>query len=395
MKKLSLAVLVLLVLGSVSAWAGPYENSSVIGQVPDRVVITVKAGTPMALDKAAGPVKVGVASIDGLSARFSVTDMEQMYKGMTSNFKAKASRDYFDRVWAVDFPAHLDIHEVKAAYEALPEVEEVRLVDICKLYDAYLPDDVASSQYYLRNMSPGGASIRAVGAWNQSLGDSNIVVAVIDSGVDWHHPDLGGSHPDKVNGAIWTNWTEYYGTAGVDDDSNGKIDDIRGWDFVNVSASSGWPDEDVTTADNDPMDYGGHGTNCSGCVAAITNNGLGIAGTAPGCKIMAIRAGYLPNGETQGIVRMDFVSAGMLYAANNGANIINCSWGSSSYLAMAVNACLSEGLLVITAAGNDNSDTEISYLSSYPGVLAVAATDANDVRASFSNFASTSSWRVG
>ena len=387
MKKLLVIALAMMLLNAGIALAQPYENPSVIGQVPDRVVITVKEGVAMALDKSSGSVKVGVPALDALAQRFQVKDMEQMHAGLTSNFKDRKAAGYFDRVWSVDFPAGMGLQEVKKAYEALPEVEEVRLVDICTLYDAYLPNDVVSNQWYLRNMTPLGADIHAVGGWNQSLGDSNVVVAVIDSGVDWHHPDLGGPHPDKVNGAIWTNWEEYYGNPFQDDDGNGKVDDIRGWDFVNVAASEGWPDEDVTTQDNDPMDYEGHGTNCAGCVAAITNNGLGIAGTAPGCKVMALRAGYLPNGEDLGIVRMDFVSSAILYAINNGADIINCSWGSSSYLSITVNSAIAEGLLVITAAGNDN-DTVASYLAGRTDVLAVAATDQNDVKASFSSYGS-------
>lgn len=387
MKKLLLIVLAGLTLVSGIALAQPYENSSVIGQVPDRVVITVKEGTRMALEKSSSGVTVGVPSLDALSRQFQVHDMEQMHAGLTSNFKDKAAANHFDRVWSVDFPAEMDLHQVKKAYEALPEVEEVRLVDICKMYDAYLPNDVSGNQYYLRNMTPGGADIRAVGGWNQSLGDSNIIVAVIDSGVDWHHPDLGGSHPDKVNGAIWTNWAEYYGNEFQDDDGNGKIDDIRGWDYVHVPSDPGTPGQDTLTADNDPMDFESHGTNCAGNVAAITNNGIGIAGTAPGCKIMALRAGWLPAGSDGGVVRMDFVSSAILYAINNGANIINCSWGSSSYLATPVSSALSEGLLIITAAGNDNNE-EPSYLAGRTGVLAVAATDQNDVKADFSSYGS-------
>ncbi len=210
-------------------------------------------------------------------------------------------------------------------------------------------------------------------------------MAVIDSGVDWHHPDLGGSHADKVNGAIWTNWVEYYGTEGIDDDGNGKIDDYRGWDFVDLPPSAGWPDEDVEDQDNDPMDYESHGTSCSGCVAAITNNGIGIAGTAHGCKIMALRVGWLPNGETGGVVRMDFASQGILYATNNGAKIINASWGSSSFLSMAVTSAQNAGLLIVTAAGNDN-DTVASYLSTRQGVISVAATNSNDLKSSFSSY---------
>ncbi len=386
MKTIRCAVLAMTLLLSLSALAQPFENSSVIGQVPDRLVITVKPGTEMKLDKANG-VQVGVAGLDLLADRFQVTGMEQMYAGLTGNLKSKSLRDQADRVWAIDFPEHMGIDQVEAAYKGVAEVERVQRVDICKNY-AYLPNDVAAAQYYLRNVNLGGASIRAVGAWNQTLGDSNVVVAICDSGVDWRHPDLGGSHPDKVNGAIWTNWTEYYGNPGTDDDGNGKVDDIRGWDFVSVASNQGWPGEDVTIPDNDPSDWESHGTNCAGCVAAITNNGVGIAGTAPGCKIMPVRVGYLPNGTTQGIVRMDFCSSGMLYAINNGADIINCSWGSSSFLSFAVSAATDEGVLIITAAGNDNLSSDPSYLSTHPDVLAVAATNQSDAKASFSNFGS-------
>ena len=387
MKKFAfITVLAVMLIASIAS-AQPYENPSVVGQVQDRVVITVKAGTKMALNKASGSVLVGVPGLDALSERFKVKDMEHMYEGMTSTLKSKSDADVLDRVWAVDFPESMGLKAVQAAYAALPEVEEVRLVDICKMYDAYLPNDVASSQYYLRNMNVGGPDIHAVGAWNQALGDSNVIVAVIDSGVDWHHPDLGGTHPDKVNGSIWTNWDEYYGTAGVDDDSNGKIDDIRGWDFVNLPASAGWPDEDVVGQDNDPMDYESHGTNCAGCVAAITNNGVGIAGTAPGCKVMALRVGWLPNGETGGVVRMDFAAQGILYAVANGAKIVNASWGSSSYLSLAVTSAQNAGVLIITAAGNDD-DQVSSWLGSRSGVISVAATNQNDLKSSFSSYGS-------
>ncbi len=385
MKKLALIALLSLMLGSSLVNAQPYENSSVVGQVQDRVVITVTAGTKMTFEKSGDVVRVGVPSLDALSERFAVKDMEQMYAGMTTNMKSKSDKDLLSRVWAVDFPAEMGLKAVQAAYAALPEVQDVRLVDICKMYDAYLPNDVASAQYYLRNMNLGGGDLRAVGAWNQALGDSNIIVAVGDSGVDWHHPDLGGPHPDKVNGALWTNWEEYNGIANYDDDGNGKIDDIRGWDFVNMPASEGWPDEDVTGADNDPMDYESHGTMCAGCVTAITGNGIGIAGTAPGVKVMAIRVGWLPNGETGGLVRMDFAAQGIVYAMDNGAKIFNASWGSSIYLSNAVTSAQNAGMLIITAAGNDNND-EASWLGTRSGVIAVAATDQNDVRASFSCF---------
>lgn len=392
MKKFLFPVLIALFLGTATAGAGNFENSSVVGQVPDRVLITVKAGTTMSLDKSAGTPRVGIASLDAVAAKFSVNNMEPLYGDMTIKLREmvqdKSSVDILERVWAVDFPAEMGLEQVKAAYEALPEVEEVRLVDICKMYDAYLPNDpgISGPQWYLRNMNLGGGDVRAVGAWNETLGDTNIIICILDSGVDWHHPDLGGDHPDKVNGAVWTNWTEYYGTPGVDDDGNGKIDDIRGWDFVALNSSiPNHPDQDVMGPDNDPMDYGSHGTNCAGMAAGITNNGIGIAGAAPGCKIMAVRCGWTTN-DSQGVVRMDFAASGMIYAAINGANLINCSWGSSSFLQNAVNSAQNAGALVITAAGNDDSQDNPSYLNTRAGVLGVAATDGGDGKASFSNF---------
>lgn len=399
-------VCVLPLVFAAAATAQPFENGSVVGQVPDRVVVTLREGVSIDPDKAAGAA-TGVASIDGLVRRFQVRGVEALYAPMLPRVeqryqlalqagKANGRLDLgpLARTFAFDFPAEMGLGNVLAAFAALPEVAEARAVDICRNY-AFLPNDpgIAANQWYLRNMNAGGGDVRAVGAWNQTLGDSNVVIAIIDSGVHWKHPDLGGPHPDKVNGAIWTNWAEYYGTPGVDDDGNGRVDDIRGWDFVNLPANQGWPDEDVVGQDNDPSDYEGHGTACAGTAAAITNNGIGIAGTAPGCKIMALRAGWLPNGSTQGVVRMDFVSQAMIYAAGNGANVINASWGSTSYLSGAVSTCQGVGILIVTAAGNDNTDGDAglgvpSYLSTAPGVLAVAATGPNDTKASFSNYGS-------
>jgi len=393
MKKILPLILVTLLLGATTTRAQSPENSSVVGQVPDRILVTVKPGVTMTVDKSSGTPQVGVATMDAAAEKFAVYNVEPLFEGLTRNLD-KANRNQLDRVWIVDFDAGQDLRRVQAAYAELPEVESVQLVDICRMYDAFLPDDPGLvSQWHLRNMTLGGGDVRAVGAWSETLGDSNIVICILDSGVDWHHPDLGGTHPDRVNGAILTNWAEYNGTPGVDDDNNGKIDDIRGWDFVNLSPSAGWPDEDVQTQDNDPMDYGSHGTQCAGAAAGIANNGEGIAGVAPGCKILPVRCGWLPNGSNQGLVRMDFAAQGIIYATGRGADIINCSWGSTSTLSFAVTAAQDAGVLIVTAAGNDNTDRNSergvpSYLSTRPGVISVAATGNTDAKASFSNFGS-------
>ncbi|NCQ35173.1 S8 family serine peptidase, partial [bacterium] len=391
MKSVSVLVLTCSLLIGLAASGLAFENSSVVGQVPDRIVVTLKPGVAFSTSKAAGGTVAEVPAMAELASRFEIHNVEPLYAGLTAKIADKSVRRQLDRTLAIDFPASMGLERVRAAFAASGLVEDVRLVDICRNY-GYLPNDPAlsGSQWYARNMTAGGADVRAVGAWNQALGDSNVMVAIVDSGVDWQHPDLGGSGPDHVNGAIWTNWAEYYGTAGVDDDSNGKIDDIRGWDFVNVPGG-GWPGEDDSTPDNDPMDYESHGTACAGCVGGIGNNGIGIAGVAHGVKIMPVRVGWLPNGSTQGVVRMDFASQGIIYAATNGAKVINCSWGSTSYLAGAVSLAVSYGAIVVTAAGNDNAENDSglgvpSYLSTHPNVLSVAATQQSDLKASFSNF---------
>ncbi|MBT7310846.1 S8 family serine peptidase, partial [bacterium] len=133
---------------------------------------------------------------------------------------------------------------------------------------------------------------------------------------------------------------------------------------------------------------GGHGTNCAGCSTASTDNGIGIAGAAWGCKVMGVRVGFLEDGETQGVVRMDFASSGMIYAAQTGAKIINCSWGSSSYLSYAIQYCtLTKDAIVVNAAGNDDWEAS-EYMGTHPSVISVAATDQNDAKASFSNYGS-------
>ncbi len=387
MKRMLFSAFVALFLTTNIAVVQASENPSVIGHFPNQIMVTVKSGIKMDTSKAASNMHVGVKAMDTLADQFQIYGMTQFYAGLTSNFTDKSTQEYFDRIWCVEFPEEMDIKKVQAAYEALPEVEIAEQVDICEIHDATLPNDpgLNGSQYYIRNMEVGGADLRCVGAWSETVGDSNVVIAIIDTGMDYNHPDLGGTHPDRVNGALWTNWDEYYGTPGVDDDGNGKVDDFRGWDFVNISASQGWPEEDVTHEDNDPMDFAGHGTNCAGCAAGIANNGIGVAGVAHGCKIMSLRAGWIPVGTENGVVGMNFAAAAILYAANNGANIINCSWGSSYQIGSAVSAAQAQGLLILASAGN--SDDEVaSYLATRTGVLAVASTTSADIKSDFSSF---------
>ncbi|MEG5140425.1 MULTISPECIES: S8 family serine peptidase [unclassified Microcoleus] len=179
--------------------------------------------------------------------------------------------------------------------------------------------------------------INAPEVWNQNITGNGIVVAVVDSGVDYTHPDLDGN--------IWRNPGEIAGN-GIDDDRNGYIDDIRGWDFV-------W-------GDNDPMDtsFEGHGTHIAGAIAAERNN-FGITGIAYNAKIMPVRVlSAFGSGQTNN------VAAGIRYAADNGADVINLSLGSDSLSDNVVNEAIqyanNKGSVVIMAAGN-SGDIQPAY----------------------------------
>jgi len=222
------------------------------------------------------------------------------------------------------------------------------------------------------NLQYGLTRINAAQAWDISQGDTTISIGIVDTGVDWDHPDLAAN--------IWRNWNEIPNN-GIDDDNNGFIDDIRGWDFGGLNG----------TPDNDPMeDQPDHGTHVAGIASAVTNNGIGVASIGFKCKIMAIKTSRNdlrgPNGPY-----IIFGYEGIVYAANNGARVINCSWGGSGFSMFGqeiINYAISKNSLVVCAAGNSNS-SEPFYPASYKGALSVASTTNTDARSSFSNFGKT------
>jgi hypothetical protein len=203
-------------------------------------------------------------------------------------------------------------------------------------------------------------AIKAPEVWNRGYTGQGIVVAVVDSGVDYKHSDLQGN--------IWVNTKEIAGNN-KDDDGNGFIDDVNGWDFVDKN--------------NNPMDLDGHGTHVAGTIAA-RNNGVGATGVAPNVKIMPVR---VLDGSGNGSVLN--VAAGIRYAVDNGAHIINLSLGGSSNspaLASAVKYAVEKGVIVVAAAGNEQQ-LQPGYPAKYATHfgLAVGAVNRNNQIASFSN----------
>jgi len=216
------------------------------------------------------------------------------------------------------------------------------------------------------------ADIDAPEAWGIATGSSEVIVAVIDTGVDYTHPDLAAN--------MWVNTAEKNGTPGVDDDGNGFVDDIYGYDFCNN--------------DGNPMDDHYHGTHCAGTIGAIGNNNQGVAGVCWNVKIMALK--FLSSG---GSGYTDDAISCVEYSVLMGANLSSNSWGGGSYsqaLKDAINAAGAAGMLFVAAAGNSNSNNDTSPAPNYPSsydcesIIAVMATDKYDNKSSFSSYGPTS-----
>jgi subtilisin family serine protease len=283
-------------------------------------------------------------------------------------------------------PSSMTPEEAIEKLSSEPNVEYAELNSIARTM--VLPDDTSfERQWSMRNTGQEVLGIKGIAGsdtgahrvWTRETGSRSVVVAVIDTGIDWHHPDLAGN--------IWINPGEIPDN-GLDDDGNGFVDDVRGWDFVHN--------------DNDPTDANGHGSHVAGIVAARGNNGVGIAGVAWEVSLMPLRAlgsngrGYLS----------DILSA-IEYAIDNGATVINASYGRGTYsraefeaLALAQEA----GILLVAAAGNGavNADIAPSYPAAYRealdsgdqrtlwNIISVAATTHKDQLAHFSNYGAES-----
>ena len=253
------------------------------------------------------------------------------------------------------------IDQAIASLAANPDVvyvEEDKRVGV-----VFVPNDPRYSELY------GLANMGAAQAWDSVRGDG-IVVAVTDTGLDFAHPDIDAN--------VWTNPGEI-ANNGIDDDGNGLIDDFRGWDFVGPSWTSPAPD-------NDPTDVHGHGTHVAGTIAAEGNNATGVVGVAFRARIMALRG--LDDTGSGGDAQL---ANAIVYAADEGADVINASWGgagTSQTIKDAIDYAHSLGALFVAAAGNANADAGGFNPANVSKALKVAAVDRFDAKASFSNFGS-------
>ncbi len=229
--------------------------------------------------------------------------------------------------------------ETENLYESLEADENVEYVQFDEMNQiCFDPNDPRLSELW------GISKIECPAAWDRSKGDE-ITVAVIDTGVDYNHPDIKDSM-----------WTDAAGNHG----------------------------RDISDGDDDPLDFHGHGSHCAGTIAATINNNVGVVGVAPQAKIMAVK--IFPKA-------FDTVCAEAIkFAADNGANVLSNSWGPTSprpsnrVVEDAVDYAVDKGCIVVFAAGNNDDDVQNYSPANHPNVISVAATDINDARAGFSNY---------
>ncbi|MHC4243925.1 MAG: S8 family serine peptidase, partial [Planctomycetota bacterium] len=249
-------------------------------------------------------------------------------------------------------------------------------------------DPMFSDLWGLENTGQTGgvedADIDAPEAWDLETGDPEIIVAITDTGIDYTHPDLADN--------MWVNSAELNGDPNVDDDNNGYIDDIYGYDFAGAVAA------DMSDGDGDPLDNHFHGTHVAGVVGAVGNNGEGVVGVCWNVKLMALKIfadDYRP--AEPDIFVSEAVQA-IQYAVDNGAKVINASWGGdyfSQSLYDAIKGAGEAGLLFVAAAGNDfgrDNDVKPTYPASYDldNIISVMSSDHNDEMSVFSNYGAAS-----
>lgn len=309
---------------------------------------------------------VAVAAAPALAQEFAPGEVIVKFSGDKASASAALAAVGAQEVETLDFIGAVRMKVSAPVLSAVAQLSASAGVEYAQPNYVYrasvIPNDPSYGSLY------GMTKISAPAAWDVTTGSSSVVVAVIDTGIDASHADLQGN--------LWVNPGEIAGN-GIDDDSNGYIDDVNG---INAINNSGNPNDDNTGV--------WHGTHCSGTIGAVGNNGVGVAGVNWDVSIMACK--FLDgngSGFTANAVKC------IAYGVNNGANVLSNSWGGGPFDA-ALNTAIANantaGLLFIAAAGNESSDTDCcaNYPSNYaqPNVISVAATTSSDGLAGFSNW---------
>ena len=270
--------------------------------------------------------------LDALSRKLGAVSVSPVFSPMTpAGQHPRLRRNYLIR-----FPAEWALEPLQRRYVRHPSVEAVEMNRLNRPCAEIVPNDPNYGEQWnltLMNMPQ---------AWGIEQGNPEVTVAVVDGGVDMQHLEFRSQ--------LWRNVGEIPGN-GIDDDGNGYVDDLNGWDFSDAPTLPG--NGDSTVRDNEPEDEIGHGTQVSGIIGAAANNGIGIAGIAWRCRLMPLRADFKYGGG--GYLQNDDVAAAIVYAADNGAEVINMSWGdtvNAFIIEDAVEYAYARGCVLVAAAGN-------------------------------------------
>ncbi|WP_345331106.1 S8 family serine peptidase [Mucilaginibacter defluvii] len=382
------------------AQASIFSNGVLRGVVNIKLApqIESKVGS-RAISAKSGKLVTGVSALDVVAQRYKATAMQRVFP-YDAKHEEQLRRHGLHLWYKLTFDPNVDVKQAITAFSKLSEITVAQPVYEKKLNDGYLPgstkvvtplnrssvaanfpnDPYFSQQWHYNNTGQNGgtpgADINLVKAWEITKGSANVIVAVHDVGMDVRHEDL------RAN--LWINMAEANGKPGVDDDLNGYVDDINGYNYVTESGAI------------DPDD---HATHVAGTIAAVNNNGIGVSGVAggtgkgDGARIMSLK---ILGGASPESIALSYI-----YAANNGAVISQNSWGYNApgvdeqIIHEAIKYFVAEagrypgspmrGGLVLFASGNSGADGQW-YPGYYDEVIAVSALNKNNVRTYFSNY---------
>ena len=360
MKNLLLAIVLMISVVMISSHAASTKkNFAGTETVPG--VIVVKFSAPETLAKLSSSAWIR------FQGKYSVTGKEPLIKDSPGLHK-KGIPGPLDNVCYIYYSSPESPQQVARELVAAGvgvEYAEPKYIHYLVGTEELLPNDpMYNEQLEL-------LQVKAADAWSITRGlDGDVVIAIVDGGTEITHPDLAAN--------IWINPGEIPGD-GLDNDDNGYIDDVNGWNFaVNNNNPAGLESTPINA---------NHGTHTAGTAAAVSNNNTGMAGVSWNATIMPVNAG---DAVTDNSISHGY--DGIKYAAENGADIISCSWGrggaASIFEQSVINYATSLGAVVVAAAGNDYNEYNF-YPASYNAITSVAAVAGNDIKAGFSNFGPT------
>ncbi len=298
-----------------------------------------------------------------------IDSARQKYPKRSNRIPEGVGIPYLDHIYRVEFEEEVDVVEASRAYAEDPDVEYAEPNYLA--YMSYIPSDALFLEQWAHQ------NTEAELGWDIQRGSNGITIAVIDTGVAYDHEDLAGNMLADCSSGC----PQGMGYDFVDIDTESYVND--GYELI--------PGEDYTDIDSDPSDYNGHGSHIAGIAAGAGDNGVGISGVCMDCRIMPVRVAFsiLEDDEEFGSSEIDDIANALMYAADNGADVINMSYGGerSWVESDAIDYAYSMGVVLVAAAGNENTDSLIdSYPAAYDHVIAVAATASDDSKTFYSNY---------